>query len=137
MSIRRKWACRRRFAEALDGYACGEDREFSFRLGREAPIFRAPELKLIHRPGSGGRIDAYVKGRMYVANSLYIARNSVEGGAGTVVLIAYDFAGTILLYLLWSLWGKNARVRLAFALGMMAELLRQATAAMGRLLCEC
>ena len=134
LSLRRAVAARQRFQEAFGGYALSEDREFTFRVGRIHPLFLAPSLKVLHNRIPGGRPDMRRLGRIYVANSLYIARHSVDGGAGTCLLVGYDFAGTMLLYTIWGL-GRLRRGNIEYAVGMAAELWAQGLNAVKRIIC--
>jgi len=134
MSVRRTVAMSHRFTEAFSGYATGEDREFSFRVGRVCPLFLATELAVLHERATVGRPGMFARGRMYAANSLYIARNAVEGGAGTWLLAGYDFLGCVLLYAAYGLPGRN-RENLAYAAGVLSELFVRAMAGLRKLVC--
>lgn len=121
MSLRSDVARQVRFDEEMKGYAFGEDRDFSYRLGRQHALFRTREVWIRHAPAPGGRGAMFQRGKNYVDNSLRIASRSVEGGAGTIFLIAYDFAGTIFQYTLWGVlkWRKD---NIAYALGVAGAL---------------
>jgi hypothetical protein len=146
MSLRRRIYATHRFTEAFAGYGLAEDTELSFRLGAMEALFLAPELTVLHRKAATGRPDPYCRGRTYVANMLYIARSSVQGGAGTWLLLGYHLAGMILLASVWSLlsWRRH---NLRLARGMVAELWSRlgrachgvalASRAARRLLCGC
>jgi len=133
-SLRGKLARSQQFCEELTGYAYGEDREFSFRVGQSAALFLAEGIEARHEVASTGRPDMHAAGRLYVKNSLHIAARAVEAGAGTALLVGYDFAGMILLHTIWSLLGRKRRA-LDFAAGMIAELLDQARRVGGNILC--
>jgi glycosyltransferase involved in cell wall biosynthesis len=134
ISIRAAVARTERFEEAFGGCGLAEDREFSFRLGRRRALFVAPALRAIHESAPAGRIGMKDRGRMYAANSLHIARNSVDPGAGTYLLLGYDLMGMALLYGIWAL-GARRREHLAFAAGLVQELSRRTGLAIRRLLC--
>jgi GT2 family glycosyltransferase len=136
MSLRGELARTQRFTEAFFGYAYAEDREFSFRLGRAHPLFLAPQIEVFHNIAPSGRPDMRTRGRVYVTNSLYIASHSVEGGAGTLLLVGYDFVGTILLYTVWSVL-SGRRGNLLFAIGVIEELACRALGGLRKLLCAC
>ena len=121
MSLRRSVARAEPFEEAFGGYALGEDREYSFRVGRLHALFIAPALRVCHERAPQGRPDMLRRGRMYVLNSLHIARHSTDRGAGTSLLVAYDFAGMIVLYSVWGLL-RPRRQNLQFAAGMITAL---------------
>jgi hypothetical protein len=133
MSLRRTVAAGEKFDDALAGYALGEDLAFSYRVGRRRALFVAPELEVIHAAAGAGRPDMKARGRMYVANSLFIARRSVEGGAGTWLLVGFELAGTLFRYAIWGLLGFN-RGALRFAVGAAGELARSAARNARRLL---
>ncbi|MDY6914471.1 MAG: glycosyltransferase [Planctomycetota bacterium] len=122
MSLRDRLAKSERFDERFGGYALGEDREFSFRVGRRWPLFSAPDLEALHLPAARGRPDFRARGRMYAGNSMHIARYSVEDGAGTRLLLAYDLAGTMILYLSFAAL-RWRRTHLDFAAGVAWETL--------------
>jgi len=136
ISLRRGVADEFSFDEALAGYALGEDREFSFRVGRSAALFLAPALKVLHELSRTGRPGMKLRGRMYVANSLRIARRSVGGGAGTWLLVGYDFFGAIVQYSVYGILGRN-RGNLDFAAGVVGELLARTRLALRNMLCGC
>jgi glycosyltransferase involved in cell wall biosynthesis len=134
MSFRRHVYAATRFTEAFGGYSLGEDTELSFRIGRTEALFIAPELVIRHQMPAAGRPDAALRGRMYAANMLYIARHSVDGGAGTWLLLSYHLAGLVALAATWSalsLRGKNLRL----AGGIVGELFRQGAGWLRSLLC--
>jgi len=135
LSLRARVARRERFDERLTGYGWGEDREFCFRVGRREALLRAPELRLRHTPGEGGRGGRADRGRMYVANTLHIARHSADGGAGTWLLAGWDIAGMILLRLLWLPVGRRRGEKIGFICGAVGELARRAAAAIRNVLC--
>jgi GT2 family glycosyltransferase len=136
MSLRRRVYATHRFTETFAGYGLAEDTELSFRLGATEALFLAPELAVLHRKAATGRPDPYQRGRTYVAHMLYIARHSVQGGAGTWLLLGYHLAGMILLASVWSLlsWRRH---NLLLAGGMAAEICCRMGRAARRLLCGC
>jgi glycosyltransferase involved in cell wall biosynthesis len=134
ISLRRRVYAAYRFTEAFGGYSLGEDTEFSFRLGRTEALFVAPELVIRHKMPAAGRPEPYLRGRTYAANMLHIARHSVDGGAGTWLLLLYHLVGMALLAAAWgalSLRKKNLRL----AAGIAEELARQGAGALRRLWC--
>ncbi len=125
MSLRGPVARTARFDEEMKGYAFGEDRDLSYRLGQTLGLFRTCEVWILHAPEPGGRGAMFQRGWAYVDNSLRIARRSVEGGAGTVFLIGYDFAGAILQYTLWGLL-RLQKGNIAYAFGIASALCSRA-----------
>ena len=134
ISLRRPVAAANRFEEAFTGYALGEDTEFCYRVGRKHPLFLAPELQASHEVAPAGRPDMRDRGRMYLANMLHIARNSVEPGVGTVMLFAYHLIGMVLLSVGSSVLTLR-RAYLDFAAGLIAQLLRSIRSGMRSMLC--
>lgn len=136
MSLRGRIARCTRFDESMKGYSFGEDREFSYRIGREHALFVATLLCVEHAPAEGGRGDWRKRGGVYVDNILHIVRCSVDGGAGTVLLVALDFAATMLQYTLWAVLTRR-RENLDFAIGVGGALVRRGAGAMRKILCGC
>lgn len=136
-SLRKSVADELQFEESFTGYAIGEDREFSFRAGQQFALYVAPSLTAVHERAPGGRPDMKQLGRAYVANSLHIARCSVEPGAGKWLLVGYDFAGMILLYGAYAVLGRNRMGKLRFISGMVGELCSWAFAWLKETLCGC
>ena len=74
------------------------------------------------------------RGRIYVANMLHIARHSVEGGAGTYLLLMYHFFAMMAMYATWSLLSMR-RHNLDHAVGMAEGLLGETRDKLRRILC--
>lgn len=134
ISLRRETANVARFDETFRGYAFGEDRELSYRLGREYALFRTRELRVQHASVEGGRGDWRTRGCVYVRNVLHVVRTSVDGGVGTGLLVAVDLAGAFVQHLVWAAITRK-RHNFDFALGLAGELLRQAGLAIKEMLC--
>jgi len=134
ISLRRRVAEATGFEESFAGYAFGEDTEFCFRAGRKWALFLAPQLRARHEVGPGGRPDGAAKGRMYVANMLHTLDHSVERGAGTILLFAYNMLGMIVLYTATAVAALRFR-KLAFVGGMIGELARAAASVTRKSLC--
>jgi len=134
LSLRRETAAAEKFDETLSGYALGEDLAFSYRVSMRYALFVAPQIKVVHARARTGRPEMYARGRMYVSNLLYIARNCVEGGAGTWLLVGFELAGAVFRYSLWGLLAFNRRA-LDFAAGVVRELAASARKSMRKLLC--
>jgi glycosyltransferase involved in cell wall biosynthesis len=132
ISVRRRVARVFRFNAAFSGYAMGEDVEFSFRVEPHEPIFVASDLMLWHEPAPT-RPNLRERGRMYVCNMLWIAHNCVGGGAGTYLLLGYNFAGLALMALAYAAIGRR-RDNFDFAAGIFQELVAQALAPVRRTL---
>jgi len=126
MSMRAELAGEYRFDdEFFRGYTLGEDRDLGFRIARDHPVFLAEDLTVLHAPHPGGRPDRFRMGRMLVSSTLHTARCCGDSGAGTAVLLGYEFAGTFLLHALWGLLRKRG-FNLLYAAGIAAEVLARA-----------
>jgi glycosyltransferase involved in cell wall biosynthesis len=134
LSLRADVAEAYRFDEMLSGYAWSEDRELTFRIGQVWPLYRAPELVILHHREAGGRGDWRGRGRGYAANTLHVAQQ-LDGGVGTQMLVAWDLAGTLVQYCGWSLLSRTRRPKLAFARGVVEELSDRGRRAVRRCLC--
>jgi glycosyltransferase involved in cell wall biosynthesis len=134
MSLRRDVARVARFDETFQGYAFGEDRELSYRLGRDHALFLARRFRVTHAPGETGRGDWTTRGRTYVDNVLHIVKTSVDDGAGARLLVAMDFVGAFVQHVAWAL-ATRKRHNLDFALGLAGALLRRGVRAIKETLC--
>jgi len=123
MSVRRDLAADYRFDdEFFCGYVLGEDRDLSFRIALDRPVFLAENLTVLHDPHPGGRPDRFRMGRMLVSSTLHTARCCGDSGAGTFVLLGYEFAGTFLLHAVWGL-ARGQKSNLLYAAGIATEVL--------------
>lgn len=134
LSLRREIARAFRFDEMLSGYAWGEDRELTFRIAPHHALYRAKHIEVLHHREPGGRGDWRGRGRAYVTNTLHIL-DAAGGGAGTVMLVAWDLATTVLQYLAWSLPSPRRGEKLEFVAGILVELQRRFIRAAWRCLC--
>ena len=123
MSMRRDVAAEYRFDEEFFcGYVLGEDRDLGFRIGVDHPVFLTKDLTVLHAPHPGGRPDRFRMGRMLVSSTLHTARRCGDSGAGTLLLLGYEFAGTFLLHAVWGL-PRGRKKNLLYAAGIAAEVL--------------
>lgn len=121
MSLRREVAAEYQFDdEFFCGYVLGEDRDLSFRIAVDRPVFLAEGLTVLHDPHPGGRPDRLRMGRMLVSSTLHTARRCGDRGAGAFALLGYEFAGTFLLHTVWGVarWRKG---NLLYAAGIALE----------------
>ena len=61
-------------------------------------------------------------GRMLVSSTLHTAGRCGDSGAGTLLLLGYEFAGTFLLHALWGL-ARRRKSNLLYAGGIAREVL--------------
>ncbi len=123
MSVRHDLAAEYRFDdEFFCGYVLGEDRDLGFRIARDRPVFLAEGLTVLHDPHPGGRPDRVRMGRMLVSSTLHTARQCGDSGAGTLLLLGYEFAGTCLLHAVWGL-AMRRKGNLLYASGVAMEVL--------------
>jgi len=134
ISLRRAVAKEERFDEGLPGYALGEDREFTYRVGQRRALFCCPGLRVAHETASPARPDMPGLGRMYVLNTLRIVARSTGGGAGAGLLAGYELAGTALLHGVWLVL-RNRRAHAGFLAGMARGLVEAARNVLGEMLC--
>ena len=122
MSVRREVAREYRFDdEFFCGYVLGEDRDLGFRIALDRPVFLAGDITVLHDPYPGGRPDRLRMGRMLVSSTIHTADACGDSGAGTFVLLGYEFAGTFLLHAGWGLV-KRRGSNLLYAAGIATEL---------------
>ncbi|HOA75681.1 MAG TPA: glycosyltransferase [Phycisphaerae bacterium] len=90
MSFRRWALLAEPFDEALSGYALGEDRDISLRLGRTGWLLRSRAARATHHHDPAGRPDAFQFGRATVLNHVRIMRRIGRTGLGDTLVIAYS-----------------------------------------------
>ena len=121
ISVRRRVAAEYRFDdEFFCGYVVGEDRDFSFRIALDLPVFMAENITVLHDPRPGGRPNRFMLGRMIVSSTLHTAHRCGDRGAGAFVLLCYQFAGTFLLHAVWGLV-RRQKSNLLYAAGIAVE----------------
>jgi len=111
--------------EFFCGYVLGEDRDLSLRIAVNRPVLLAKNLSAVHDTRPGGRPDRLRMGRMLVSSTLHTAEQCNDRGAGTFVLLGYEFIGTCLLHTVWGL-AMRKKVNLLYAAGIAVELLSRA-----------
>ena len=124
------------FDENLTGYALMEDREFTFRVGRECPLFYCSDLHVVHhRDPGGGRGDMKRRGKIYYANSVKTCMTGTEGGAGTLMLLVCDLTGTFLMFAISLLITRQRRSAVDFLIGMTREMYNDLRVFLRRMIC--
>jgi len=136
ISMRRRVAEAHRFEERFGGYALGEDLEFCCRVSRIEPMFLAPRLRARHEQPAGGRPDFRGRARDYVSNMAFIAANSTRGGAGTWLLLAWNFFGLAALNAAYGIAGRKTGP-LVFAAELLRGAGRECLRRLGRTICAC
>jgi hypothetical protein len=81
---------------------------------------------VLHDPYPGGRPDRLRMGRMLVSSTIHTADACADSGAGTFVLLGYEFVGTFLLHAGWGLARRRAS-NLLYAAGIAIELFSRFT----------
>ena len=88
-----------RFDERLDGYALGEDLQFSYRVSRSWKLVLTPDARLEHRHAGGGRPVRDDYQAMAVFNRYLFFREHVARGPVDWIAYAWASAGEMLLVL--------------------------------------
>jgi len=99
MSYRREVLERLRFDERLNGYALGEDLQFSYRVSRAWRLVLTPRARLEHRQASGGRPESAAYRAMAVRNRFVFFRDQVARGPLDWAAYAWSSLGELLLVL--------------------------------------
>lgn len=81
------------FCETLEGYASGEDLEFSLRMRAYGPLAVAVNARVLHLPAAGGRPDQLQMGYLGARNMFRIHQSCRDGRGGwRRVYFLYAFA---------------------------------------------
>jgi succinoglycan biosynthesis protein ExoA len=99
MAYRREVLEALRFDERLDGYALGEDLQFSYRVSRCWKLVLTPDAHLDHRHAGGGRPVRDDYQAMAVFNRYLFFREHVARGPIDWLAYAWSSAGEMLLIL--------------------------------------
>lgn len=115
LSARRSVLIEIPFDEALGGYALGEDRDWSYRAGRNYWILRNHNARAVHRHEPTARPDPRQFGWMTVRNYLHIIRKSCEPGIGRSIVIGWTFTILVALQVLYCIVGNTRQHSLELA----------------------
>jgi succinoglycan biosynthesis protein ExoA len=99
MSYRREVLEAFRFDERLDGYALGEDLQFSYRVSRRWKLVLTPDACLDHRHAGGGRPLGDDYQAMAVFNRYLFFRDHLARGPVDWLAYVWSSAGDMLLVL--------------------------------------
>jgi GT2 family glycosyltransferase len=99
MSYRREVFDTLAFDERLNGYALGEDLQFSYRVSRRWRLLLTPDARLEHRQGSDGRPRADDYTAMAVFNRFLFVREVRARGPLDWLAYAWSALGEVLLVL--------------------------------------
>ena len=99
MAYRREVLDALSFDERLDGYALGEDLQFSYRVSRRWELVLTPEARLDHRHTGGGRPARDEHQAMAVFNRYLFFREHVAHGPVDWIAFAWSSIGGMLLIL--------------------------------------
>ncbi|MHB1222542.1 MAG: glycosyltransferase family 2 protein [Gemmatimonadaceae bacterium] len=81
------------FCETLEGYASGEDLEFSLRMRANGPLAVAVNARVLHLPAAGGRPDQSEMGYLGARNMFHIHQSCRDGRGGwRTAYFLYAFA---------------------------------------------
>ena len=99
MAYRREVLDALSFDERLDGYALGEDLQFSYRVSRRWKLVLTPEARLDHRHTGGGRPARDEHQAMAIFNRYLFFREHVARGPADWIVYAWSSIGGMLLIL--------------------------------------
>ena len=99
MAYRREVLDALSFDERLDGYALGEDLQFSYRVSRRWKLVLTPEARLDHRHAGGGRPARDEHQAMAVFNRYLFFREHVAHGPVDWIVYVWSSIGGMLLIL--------------------------------------
>ena len=99
MAYRREVLDALSFDERLDGYALGEDLQFSYRVSRRWKLVVTPEARLDHRHAGGGRPSLNEHQAMAVFNRYLFFREHLARGPVDWMLYVWSSIGGMLLIL--------------------------------------
>ena len=97
MSFRREVFEHHRFDTLLDGYALSEDKDFSYRVSRQYPIYRLMNAKLVHHLSSVNRLDQTQLMKMWVINRHMLFRRNFYDGYLSLILHLWALGGNVLV----------------------------------------
>ncbi len=97
MSFRRDVLADLEFDERLEGYAHGEDLDFSYRVSRRRTLVLTPEARLDHRHVGGGRPDPDRMQAMAVLNGFLFFRDRVARTPLDWLAYAWSSVGNVVL----------------------------------------
>jgi len=99
MAYRREVLDALRFDERLDGYALGEDLQFSYRVSRRWTLVLTPDARLDHRHAGSGRPSRDEHQAMAVFNRYLFFREHVARGPVDWMAFVWSSIGGLLLIL--------------------------------------
>jgi hypothetical protein len=123
------------YAESFDGYACGNDLEFSLRMRRLGGQALSASARLLHLQDGGGRPDSRRLAFEALRNRIYIQRVSGDRRLGRRLWFAYGMAVETALQALQIIRPGRARQTLQYLRGVadcLAEELARSTASRTR-----
>jgi glycosyltransferase involved in cell wall biosynthesis len=96
MSYRRTVFGRFRFDEWYDGYGLGEDKDFSYRVGRVHRLVQTPHARLQHRLSPVGRERRPAFHEMSVVHHWYFVRKNLPATATTWLCFLWSELGELI-----------------------------------------
>lgn len=77
-TYRRVWVEQHRFDDRLIGYAPGEDLDFSYRIGQEAPLYVVPDASLTHHRSPVERLSATAYHRLALIHRYWFVQKNID-----------------------------------------------------------
>ncbi|MCS7247257.1 MAG: glycosyltransferase [Anaerolineales bacterium] len=97
----RRWVFKKyRFNEQDSGYSWGDDRDFSYPIGREYLLIALPEATLVHKKSPTGRASAEEMGRMEIFHLGRFFVTSLHPQKRNWIALGWAFLGIFLKNLL-------------------------------------
>lgn len=106
------------YAESFDGYACGNDLEFSLRMRRLGGQVLSASARLLHLQDGGGRPDSRRLAFEALRNRIYIQRVSGDRRLSRRLWFAYGMAVETALQALHIIRPSRARQTLQYLRGV-------------------
>lgn len=120
------------YAESFDGYACGNDLEFSLRMRRLGTQVLSASARLLHLQDGGGRPDSRRLAFEALRNRIYIQRVSGDRRLSRRLWFAYGMAVETALQAVHIIRPGRARQTLQYLRGVADCLVEELTRSRAR-----
>lgn len=86
------------FDENLNGYALGEDIEFSYRISKKFDLIFTPKIKFSHLKSKLNRAKLFEFGKMLICNQFYFFKKNNFTKVTDYIFLYYSFFGIIFIH---------------------------------------